>query len=267
MLAPRLAAQVLDAMCCNRTVERDVDDLALLTMETETVFVVTESGRILRTNAPDHAAGPRLYLARSTSGNVVRIRHDVGEQTAQAIDRLLAAEPPLREPDSSPVHLDGCLKLLAAEAPVERCEAGLIWTFPSRLDYEHPAALVSSDTPESDDLLTRLTQQGMPDALVTAGFVDVGEFWAPWCVALHGDEIASIAFTVGIGRASAETGVYAFPAFRGRGFASAATAGWASLPALNGKALFYSTSRSNVSSQRAVQRLGLRFIGARLMIA
>jgi hypothetical protein len=243
-----------------------MDDRDLLELQAATIFAPTDSGRILRTNAPDHAAGPRLYLAGCTSGNVVRLRHDVADRTAQAIERLAADEPPLCHPHSTPVHLDGYLQLLAAEAPVEQCEAGLTWTFPDHLDFEHPAPLVRSDTAAGDRLLARLTEEGMPDALVTAGFADVGEFWTPWCVALQGDEIAAIAFSVGAGPANAETGVYAFPAFRGRGFAAAATAGWASLPALSGRTLFYSTSRSNVSSQRVVQRLGLRFLGASLRV-
>jgi predicted GNAT family acetyltransferase len=102
--------------------------------------------------------------------------------------------------------------------------------------------------------------------MVEMKFVDVGELWAPWCVALDGDEIASIAFTVGTGPASAEVGVATMPAFRGRGFAAAATAGWAAHEALRGRRLFYSTSWSNVSSQRVTERLGLRFIGTRFTI-
>lgn len=244
----------------------EIDDRDLLAIQAATIFVLTESGRILRTNAPDQAAGPRLYLAGCVSGNVVRIRRDVAERTAQAIESLAAHEPALRDPGSTPVHLDDYLELLAAEAPVEQRDAGLIWTFPDRLDHQQPAALVASDTPEGDRLLARLNERGMPEALVALGFVDAGEFWAPWNVAFDGDEIASIALTARLGPASAETGVTTVPAFRGRGFAAAATAGWASLPALSGRVLFYSTSRTNVSSQRVAQRLGLRFIGASFAI-
>ena len=243
-----------------------MNDPELLGIRTTTNFVLSASGRILHQNSPDKEPGPRLYLAGCQSANVTLIRHDVGERTAQAIERLAADEPPLRDRDSLPVRLDEYLDLLSAEAPVEQWDAGLIWTFPDHLDYEHPAVLVGSDTPEGDRLLDRLTEQGMPEALLVAGFVDVGEFWAPWCVALQGDEIASIAFAARLGPAAAETGVYTFAAFRGRGLAPAATAGWASLPALSGRRLFYSTSRTNISSQRVTQRLGLRFIGASLTI-
>ena len=158
----------------------DKHDRNLLVIESATIFVLTDSGRILRKNTPDHAAGPRFHLLGCPSGNVARIRHDVGEGTARAIESLAAGEPDFPHPDSTPIHLDDYLRLLAAEAQVERYDMGLVWTFPDRLDYEHPAALAGSDTPAGDCLLAHLTERGMPEALTALGFVNVGEFWAPW---------------------------------------------------------------------------------------
>ena len=157
----------------------DKNDRDLLAIEAATIFVLTESGRILRRNSPDHAAGPRFRLAGCASGNVTLIRHDVGGGTARAIEGLAAREPALRDPNGTPVYLDEYRRLLAAEAPVETCDTGLIWTFPDRLDCQHNVVLVGSGTPAGDRLLARLTEQGMPEALVALGFVDVGEFWAP----------------------------------------------------------------------------------------
>ncbi|MBI5946515.1 MAG: GNAT family N-acetyltransferase [Chloroflexi bacterium] len=243
------------------------DDRDLLEVDVATCFVLTESGRIARVNSPERSPGPRLYMAGSASGNVLRLRSDVGDLTARAIEELAAAEPAFHGPDATPVHLSDYQRLLAAEAPVERVEPGLIWNFPARLDFEHPAPLVASGTPEGERLLTRLNDEGMPPALVEMGFADAGEFWPPWCVALDGGEVASIAFAARLGPLAAETGVATVSAFRGRGFAAAATAGWASLPALRGRTLFYSHSRANVSSRRVTERLGLRFIGSSLSIA
>jgi predicted GNAT family acetyltransferase len=106
----------------------------------------------------------------------------------------------------------------------------------------------------------------MPDDLLALGFEDVSHFWEPWCVALDGAEIASIAFSARLTPASAATGVATVPSRRGLGYAAAATAGWAKHPALACRHLFYGTSRTNFSSQRVVQRLGLRYIGASLAI-
>jgi len=242
-------------------------DHDLLAIEAATIYVLTDSGRILHKSSPDHDAGPRFRLASCASGNIVLVRHDVGESIAHAIEGLAAREPALPPPDGAPVYLNEYRSFLAVEAPVESSDSGLIWTFPDRLDYDHPADLVRSDTPAGDRLLAGLTESGMPEALAKMGFVDVGEFWTPWCVALHGEEIASIAFTVGLGHASAEVGVATVPAFRGRGLAAAATAGWASLKANSERVLFYVASRSNVSSHRVTQRLGLRPIGTDLTIA
>lgn len=220
-----------------------MEDHDLLALEASVLFVMSDSGRVVCENSSDRSAAPRLSLAGCASLNIVRVRDDVDEKTSQAIESLAATEPALREPESTPVHIDEYVELLAAEAPVEDFGSGLIWTFPERLAYEHSATLVASDTAEGYRLLARLAEEGMPAALVAAGFVDIGEFWAPWCVALDGDEIASIAFAARLGPAAAETGVFTVPAYRGRGFAAAATAGWARLPALRERTLFYSTSR------------------------
>jgi predicted GNAT family acetyltransferase len=135
------------------------------------------------------------------------------------------------------------------------------------VEFAHDVTLVASDTPAGNGLLADLTERGMPPELAALGFVDANEFWAPWCVALHRDAIVSIAFSARLGPAGADTGVATAPAYRGRGFAAAATAGWAALPALRNRALFYSTQRTNVSSQRVAQRLGLRFLGATMGIS
>ena len=238
----------------------------LLAIKVATLLVLTESGRIQHQNDPDRSASPRMYLAGCEAGNVVRLRHDVGEETARAINALIADEPPLRDPDSTPLHIDGYVSFLAREAPVERRIAGLMYCFPDQLEYEHDVTLISSDTPEGDRFQARIADQGMPHVLVALGFVAATDLWAPWCIALHDGEVASIAFTARITPTGAEVGVATVPAVRGRGFAAAATAGWASHQWLHERALFYSTARTNVSSQRVTDRLGLRFLGAELRL-
>ena len=51
-----------------------------------TMFVFDESGRIVRNADPDRGAGPRLYIGGCETGNVVRLRHDVGAETARAME-------------------------------------------------------------------------------------------------------------------------------------------------------------------------------------
>ncbi len=137
-----------------------------------------------------------------------------------------------------PAHLDEYIKLLATAAPVEEVVHGVVYSFPDLLPYENRTALVTSATAEGDSLIARMKSEGMPANLVAVGFVDVTHFWPPWCVAMHEGEIVSIAFTARLSGVGVEVGANTPPAFRGRGFASAATAGWASLPSLRGRALF-----------------------------
>ena len=244
----------------------DAGDGSLLAIQAATLFVLTQSGRIRYENDPERSLGPRLFLAGCDSGNVVRIRHDVGEGTARAIDALVADEPLLRDREGPPLHRDDYVALLATEAPVEQRSTGVIYYFPDRLKYEHDVTLVSSDTPEGDRLHARLADQGMPQAIVALGFVEANDLWAPWCVALHEGEIASIALTARISPIGAEVGVITVPALRGSGFAAAATASWASLQSLRGRVLFYSTEQTNVSSQHVTDRLRLRYLGASLRV-
>ena len=100
-----------------------------------------------------------------------------------------------------------------------------------------------------------------------AGFKSVADLWEPWCIALEGEEVAAIAFAARLGSVGAEIGVYTFRNFRSRGFAATVAANWSSMPSLEGHVLFYSTSRSNRSSQRVASRLGLQMIGASVSVA
>ncbi len=238
------------------------NDSDLLQIQVATLIALTDDGRILHENDPDHSIGPRLFLAGCDSGNVVHVRHDVSQRTLLTIHALVADEPPLNDPDVTPLHLDDYVRLLAAEAPLEEQRAGSTYHFPDHFEYEHDVELVSSDTPDGDRLFARLEDQRMPEVLVSVGFVKAAEIWAPWSISLLQGEIESIAMTARIGPAGAEVGVTTVPALRGRGFAAAATAGWATLPSLNQRALFYSMDRTNFSSRRVAERLGLRFIGA-----
>lgn len=245
----------------------DIGDVDLLAIQVATLFVLTESGRIQRENDPDRSAGPRLYLAGCESGNIVRIRQDVGEETARAINALVADEPPLRDPRNAPLRVDDYVELLSRQAPIEQRSAGPIYSFPDHLEYEHDVTLVGSNTAEGDRLVAGLeADQGMPQSLVDLGFVSVTDIWAPWCIALHQGEIASIGMTARIGPTGGEVGVTTSTAFRGRGFAAAVVAGWASHPSLRSRALFYSADWTNVSSQRVAERLGLRLIGGSLRL-
>jgi hypothetical protein len=230
-------------------------------------FVISNSERIERENDPDCSSGPRLFFAGCPQGNIARVRRDVGGQIALSLLAILAEEPPWRDPDVPPQRLGKVIDLLSCDQQVVTIAPGVIYRLPNGLRYEHPVKIVRGDSVEGEQMLARLADRGLPQSMLDAGFKGVGDFWEPWCVALADDEIASIAFAARIGDIGAEIGVYTLPKFRAQGFAAAVTASWASLPCLNGRALFSSTQRSNRSSQRVAVRLDLRLIGASVRIS
>jgi hypothetical protein len=254
------------------------DDLARLQRDIADSLVLSQSGRIeagsavssgpwRATTPPERSAGPRLYLAGGAAGNIVRLRHDVNAETAAAVLFLAQAAPPWRDPDAPPDCLSAIAERLRRDAPVEVDGPEIVFRLPNGLGVDHAATLVQSDTAEGERLLTRLTREGLPKSLIHAGFVSLGDFWWPWCVAMQGDDIAAMAFTPRLGETGAEIGVFTFPAYRSRGFAAAATAGWSSLASLECHDLIYSTRLANRSSRLVAERLGLHAIGARVRMS
>jgi hypothetical protein len=245
-------------------VHHESDDLRLLRIEMDTCVVTSATGRIVRENDPDCSPGPRVSFVGCPFGNFARVRFDVEDRIAARILEIAAKEPPWRDPDAIPRCASKIVELLSAKP--ESVSPGLSYKLPNDASYEHSVTIVRGDSPEGRAMLTRLADRGMPKYMVDAGFESIADFWEPWCVALDDGEIASTCFAARLGDKGAEAGVYTFSKYRGRGLAAAVTASWASTPALKDRALFYSTSKSNRSSQRVAARLGLRRIGASFRI-
>jgi hypothetical protein len=242
------------------------DDLRLLQVDVATMFVMSASERIERSNDPDCSPGPRVYFSGCPLGNIVRVRRDLDNRTAKRLLAIGAQEAAWRDPDVLPQCLGKLIDVLSIAQPVATVAPHVIYRLPNRLRYEHSAMIVRGDSAEGAAMLSRFAERGLPQPMLAAGFKGVGDFWEPWCVAVEREEIAAIAFAARLGDDGAEIGVYTVPNFRARGFAAAVTASWSSMPSLDGRALFYSTARSNRSSQRVAARLGLRMIGASVSI-
>jgi hypothetical protein len=236
----------------------------LLEAQVATLFVTTPKGRIAYCAGPDRAPAPQLHLAIGAGGAIVRLRDDVDERVAREIQALAARELPVTKPQALPRFTEDYRQLLGVSEAVNNHHFGVIYSLPHHTRTAEVVMLVSHGTPSGDALIERIVRHGMPKPLIDAGFVDLSHFWEPWCVALEGEEIVSLAFAVRLGSRGAELGVNTLPGHRGHGFASAVTAGWSSLPALQHVPLFYATHRDNLSSQRVIARLGLPFLGVRL---
>jgi hypothetical protein len=239
-------------------------DAELLVVQFRTTFVFEHSGRLSTTNDPDRSPAPGFALFGCVSGNVCGVRADVAEDVAAQLMRFAASEPPFVDRSGASMHFDRYIELLSRDARVPEPRLGLTYVLPNDISHRHDGRVVCSDSVEGQGVRAALAAQGIPGGLAEMGFGDVSELWAPWCVALHQGEVASVAFAARLSETGASLGLATAPGLRGRGYAAAATAGWARMPALRSRALFYHTDRTNLSSQRVVARLGLRFLGASL---
>jgi hypothetical protein len=238
-------------------------DLERLRIQRQTGFRLDARGRLLAVNSPEDVRPPRFVLAGCAAGNLASVSAGLDEATATDLLALAREEPAFWPPEAQPRHLGRYLAILGAvEGEIELDhEMG-----PGLRQRNVEATLVMSDTAEGERLLESLRRGGMPAGLFDMGFVDVGEFWTPWCAALVGGEVASIAFAARLSDVGAAVGVATAPAFRGRGLAAAVVSGWTRLPALEGRRLFYSRRLSNRSSRAVVDRLGLTAFGLTLTI-
>ena len=236
----------------------------LLAIQFQTMFVFERPARILTLNDPDRSPAPRFALVGCASGNIYGVRADVSDGIAAQLMDLAASEPPFFDRLGTPRHLDRYIRLLSYDTLVPQPGLEMSYVLPNDIAYRHDVQLICSESLEGQELRTILATKGIPTGLAKMRFADVSEFWEPWCVALHHTDVASVAFAARLSETGASLGLATSPELRGRGYAAAATAGWARMPALRSRALFYSTSQTNISSQRVIARLGLRFLGASL---
>lgn len=240
-----------------------MDTLRALALDLGVTFALSPAGRILGENDPDGSPPPRLVLAGCRAGNRLAVRHDLDDLLARGLEALVARMPPWWDPDRPPDGVESLAALL--QAPPQPVH--VIHRLPNGLAPDPAVEIVAGEGPDGRRLAARLAREGLPAAQTGAGFLTLGDFWPPWCVALAEGEIAAIAFAARTGAAGCEIGVYTFQGFRGRGLAAAVTAAWSSLPSLAGKRLFYSASWANRSSLRVIDRLALPRLGVSLRIA
>ncbi|WP_368042302.1 GNAT family N-acetyltransferase [Burkholderia pyrrocinia] len=178
---------------------------------------------------------------------------------------MAASEPPLAG-RMQPAHLERYLSILA---PVSHWNLGCVYALPHALEFDTDAriALIDGDSDAGRQLLQSISTHGMPEGLLSMGFRSADDLWAPWCAAVVGGEVVSVAFAARLSDVGAELGLATAPAFRGRGMASAVTAGWSRLPSLRTRTLFYSTDSKNRASRRVASRVGLALRGMTLRIA
>ncbi|MBV9577636.1 MAG: GNAT family N-acetyltransferase, partial [Chloroflexi bacterium] len=160
---------------------------------------------------------------------------------------------------SPPRVLETCRGLLEAElGPVDLTPAsGPSYLVGETVDFQSAAQLVRSDDSHSNWL-----RGATPDNWEVEEWQQlIDGTLGPWAMAVDNALVIAICHTARNGGRGVEAGVWTRPGFRGRGHAAAVTAAWSAQLRSDERWVFYSTGRTNLSSQRVAARLGLRPLG------
>jgi RimJ/RimL family protein N-acetyltransferase len=230
-------------------------DHQLIEIQANTLFTHDERGRVHTVNEPDGKAAPRFFMGRTKDGHVWRFRDDLPEEVVSQLEALCATEPIPHDLRAPPVHLEAFKQALQAHAPIQSVESGPAYRFP---DEVKPPAHVAA---------TRMTRDNaawlQPHFAYLVPWLDV---MPPVFAIVQGGRAVSVCFSSRIPTVADEAGVETVEAYRGKGYAPAAVAGWAIAIRELGRIPLYSTDWDNLASQSVARKLGLVMYGADLSI-
>jgi hypothetical protein len=220
-----------------------------MSLRADVLFTYDRRGRMLLTNEPDGQPAPRLFLARTTGGDVLRF--GAAEPDA-LVDRMRGIIDRHRAPESlrlSEPLLAEVRDELAHQAPVRAEGGGPAYRFPETT-MRLAAGLVQLGAENVD--LVRDTYPWLYRSHA---------LWQPCFVVVVAGAAASVCFASRQGVDVLEAGVETLPEFRGRGYAAAVTAAWGVFVAQTGRIPLYSTAWDNFASQAVAKRVGLVMFG------
>jgi RimJ/RimL family protein N-acetyltransferase len=225
------------------------NDLDLLRMQADALFVHDGSGKLLRINEPEPGdPAPRFFLGRSAAGNLWRTRADLPDDLAGALDRLAADEPVASDFPEAPRHAAEYRELLEQHAPITMTEGGPAYWL-SASDTAHEAVTITAEN---------VTLLETHFAWLVTTLAD----YAPVAVAVVNGIAVAVCFCSRITAQVCEAGVYTEANSRGHGYATEAVRGWSAGVRAEGMLPLYSTSWTNYASQAIARKLGAVQYGA-----
>ena len=209
-----------------------LDFLALV----EARFETDERGRLVGT-------APHFYLLRTPQNVICRFHANLADDVVICLEGLSQRER--GRPRQWQFDYGGYLSALAVpNRRVAAMRAGPLYTFPHEIG---PSGTCVAIDESNLHLLRNGLEEWLPD-------IAIGH---PFFAAIEGDRAVAVCATVIASQKAHEAGVETLAAYRGRGFAADAVAGWAGAVRALGATPFYGTTFDNISSQRVAQRLKL----------
>jgi hypothetical protein len=227
-----------------------ITDKELMNIHVNALFTHDIDSRILYVNEPAGATipAPRMFLGRTSKGNVWRFHADLPASLLGKLKVLCADEPLSTEFNKSPRHLETYIQLLERHAPIRRIAAGPAYHFPQ---YVKPSKNLLAITEKNAKSLEGGFEELIADISVEQPFIAL----------IDKNRAVSVCRSVRVTTEAHEAGVETLPDFRGKGYAKEVAAGWAQLVRASGAAPLYSTSWKNTASQAVAKKLQLKIYG------
>jgi GNAT superfamily N-acetyltransferase len=221
----------------------------LMAIHVQALFIHDANSRLLLVNEPDGGGpAPRLYLGRTRTGNLWRLRADLPASLIEELEALCMDEPPPAEFSAAPRHIEEYLRLLETQAPLRKLYMG--------------PAYHSAEYPEPSRPLQAITETDAE--MLRGGFEKlIAELpaWQPFLAIVEEGWAVSVCRSVRITTAAHEAGVETLPDYRGKGYAKDVVAGWARAVRSLGAIPLYGTTWENTASQAVAKKLRLATYG------
>lgn len=220
-----------------------MDNEIALNRRIDALYVQDDRGRMVAINEPDPQHDPpRLYILRTASHCLWRIRHDVPDKTASQLETVLKDEAPS----------DRFMRAFAYQAYVDILEQDQAISDVSRGPAYHVPDL---SAPSDEAILINDDNK----ALLAEHFPYTLESYTalnPIAVMVADDCAVAACFCSRKTPYLAEAGVYTIDDYRKQGFAKAVVQSWAYAVQAIGLRAVYSTSWDNIASQRIASSVG-----------
>ncbi|MBX3010805.1 MAG: GNAT family N-acetyltransferase [Caldilineaceae bacterium] len=223
---------------------------AWMAIQINTLFQRDDQGRLHLVNEPGppgtQPPAPRFFLGRTPTGHYWRFRADLPAALVAELEEYCRAEPLTNDLQPPPRAYAAIKALLQAHAPLESEYRGPAYWVPAGIAPALPVVLINEET-------LPLTQRHFPWVTPTDPYYTCG----PMVAVLADGHAVTLCFCSRTPGQATEAGLETAAAYRGRGYAAAAVAGWAAAVRQQGCLPLYSTAWDNVASQRVAAKLGL----------
>jgi RimJ/RimL family protein N-acetyltransferase len=224
----------------------------LMELHINTLFCCDADGRLRCVNEAGDPPAPLFFMGRTLEKNFWRFRYDLPAATIQKLEELCQSEP-LTADLASPPQTYAAIKAVLGEYAARQ----------EQKEYRGPAYWIpeGNHTPANVVLISEanadLVQDTFPWVLPLTQDKEAG----PVAAAIEQDRAVSVCFCSRRPMQATEAGLETLPAFRGKGYATAAVALWAAAVRRQGTMPLYSTSWDNLASQAVARKLQMALYG------